>query len=88
MWKRLNVALYVHCRSCYIFTAAVKLLAASNQLSEHYDFARYFIQRFRIVVQQLTLTFSTVRPLYRTDVSLITINKYISLSDICLTVHH
>ena len=43
-----------------------------------------------------TLPLGTVRPVYRTGVSLLSrgrffiylINKYISLSDICLTAHH
>ena len=42
------------------------------------------------------LPLGTVRPVYRTGVSLLSrerffiylINKYISVSDICLTVHH
>jgi hypothetical protein len=39
------------------FTAAIKLLFASNQLSEHYEFARYFVEHFLIAVQQRTLSY-------------------------------
>jgi len=55
--KRLNVILYVLCMSCYIVTAAVKLLAASNQLSEPYEFSRYFVKHFLTAVQQRTLSY-------------------------------
>ena len=43
------------------FTAAVKLLAASNQLSEHYEFARYFADHFFIAVQQRTLSYPRLK---------------------------
>ena len=45
----------------FTFTAAVKLSAASNQLSEHYELAWYFVVHFLIAVQQCTLSYPRLK---------------------------